>query len=114
MWNKFVLLFFMFGCWLKYLEYPSNIIFYNVWFTLVFAWIVLNILGLLAYLCRKKPVIAVSERTKAYWVVLNTMSAVSFYLCNEAFITIAFVLSSILFMFVVLFTVDKPKKKKRK
>lgn len=114
MWNRFVLLFFMFGCWLKYLEYPSNVIFYNVWFAMVFAWIILNILGLFAYLCRKKPVIAVSEQTKVYWLALNTVATVNFYLCNEAFMTVAFVLSSVLFMFVVLFTVDKPKKKKRK
>lgn len=114
MWNRFVLLFFMFGCWLKYLEYPFNIMLHSVWLAMVLSWVVLNVLGLFAYLCRKKPVIAVSERTKAYWFALNAMSAFSFFLCNEAFVTLAFILSSVVFMFVVFFTVDKPKKKKRK
>ena len=113
MFNKFILLFFMFGCWLKYLDYPASVIFYNMWAVLVMAWILLNVLGMISYIGRKKPAIVVSERTKAYWLAQNMIATLSFLYCGEIYLTLAFLCSSVLFMFVVFFTQPKPKKKRK-
>lgn len=113
MWNKLVLLFFMFGCWLKYLDYPANVIFHNVWAILVMTWIVLNVLGMFAYAVRKKPAIVVDERTKTYWLAHNLLATLSFWFCGEIYLTLAFMCSSVVFMFIVFFTQPKPKKKRK-
>lgn len=113
MFNKFILLFFLFGCWLKYLEYPAGVIFYNVWAVLVITWIILNVLGMVAYAARKKPAIVVSEKTKTYWLAQNLIATLSFFYCGEIYLTLAFLCSSVVFMFVVFFTQPEQKKKRK-
>lgn len=108
MFNKLVLLFFMFGCWLKYLEYPASIIFYNAWAVLVVSWILLNLLGILSYAVKKSPSIVVSERTKIMWLAHNIIATLSFLYCGETYLTLGFMCSSVVFMFLVFFT--QPKK----
>ncbi len=111
MFNKLVLIFFMFGCWLKYLESPASIIFYNAWAVLVVSWIVINLLGILAYVVRKGPSIVVSERTKIMWLALNIIATLSFLYCGEIYLTLGFMCSSVVFMFLGFFT--QPKKKRK-
>ena len=112
MFNKFVLIFFMFGCWLKYLEYPANIILHNIWGTLVVAWIILNVLGMFSYVLKRKPKIQVNQKTQTAWLAHNLVATLSFYTCGEFYLTIAFLLSSVTFMFIVLFTQDGKKTRK--
>lgn len=113
MWNRFVLLFFMFGCWLKHLEYPAGVIFYNMWAVLVIAWITLNVLGMFAYITRKKPAVVVNEKTRVYWLAHNLVATLSFWFCGEIYLTLAFMCSSVVFMFLVFFTQPEPKKKRK-
>lgn len=113
MFNNLVLIFFMFGCWLKYLEYPAGVIFYNVWAVLVITWIILNVFGMLAYFGKKKPSIVLSEHTKTSWIAQNLLATLSFYFCGEIYLTFAFLCSSVVFMFLVCLTQPKPKKKRK-
>ena len=110
MFNKIILLFFIFGCWLKYLEYPANAILHNMWGIMVITWAVLNFFGIFSYLAKKKPRLTVSEKTKSFWFAENLMATLSFWMADEPYMTILFVCSSVVFMFLVFFMAPKKNK----
>ena len=116
MWNRFVLLFFAFGCWAKYLDYPLGYVTHSIWYVIAFVWIVLNILGILAFvLTNKKPKdYELPQIIKDRWVGYYLLCATSFFACGEQTVCIAFILTAVVFMFLVLFaTTKKPTKNKR-
>ena len=115
MWKNLVLLFFTFGCWLKYLEWPLGYIAYHIWYVLVATWILLNALGVLTFVFKEDHKVKadfLNAETKDRWLWYSLLSLVSFWFCGEFFTSIAFLLTSGVFMFIVLHQ-NKDKKKRK-
>lgn len=115
MFEKFVLMFFIFGCWFQFLDSSIGYVAYNIWMVLVVAWILLNALSTLIWAVRKNKNFdyPITPRVINHWMCLNLLSLVSFYMCGETIISILFVLTAVLFTLMVSVN-SQPKKRKRR
>ena len=104
--EKFVLLFFMFGCWTKYFGGPVGFVGYNIWYVIVLFWSLLNGLGVLNFVVDTHDTVSkeasmVSEQTITKWFCCIFLASTSFLLCGERWLVLAFFLTSFLFATIV-------------
>ena len=105
--DKIMLLYFMFGCWTKYVPGFVGFLGYNIWFVLALFWIIINALGVFNFLFNQ------NAGTKAFierldtpmenkWIVYNLITFISFCTAECWGMAIAFALTSGLFMALII------------
>lgn len=107
-WTKrLTLLFFIFGCYAKFVPNVIGMLGYNAWKVIVIFWIVINAGGVLHHLLNPKYITKlaraqINEEMSSKWLAYNTIAAISYMMCNEWTMSLLFLMTSYLFMLIVL------------
>lgn len=110
--NDIVLGYFLFGCWTKFIEGPTGIIGHGIWLGMVITWIMLNFLGIMYFITNEDSVKKWSKKKLPevfiqQWQIYNLMALVSFSIAKEFYVSLFFLLTSIVFMLIVMSTQSK-------
>jgi hypothetical protein len=95
----------IFGCWTQFVPGPLGKMLYGVWLTVVLFWIIVNAAGIFCYLMdktnlKKEACNVISLAEIRIWHIYSLLALCSFVVCGEFYVALAFVLTSVLFMFV--------------
>ena len=110
------MLFFLFGCWFKYIPGTLPYVLYNVWAVILIFWTILNALGVFDCIINKrakKTAKTLTDDMATRWTLLSLMAVISFMWCEEYWITLCFMCTSVPFLMFHLYEKDKLKKKKK-
>ena len=120
MWDKIVVVFFLFGCWAKHIPDTIGFLIFNIWYVLVLFWMILNGLGVLNFLFNKKADSSIiqnkiNDEFETKWLTYNLIAVVSYAMSGCYWVALFFMLTSFLFaMLVIGDKKDNDKKKKNK
>lgn len=114
--NNLVLTFFIFGCWLKYIDWSIAFVAYNIWYVLLIAWSILSFIAFADGFYRKKGKAMAKQLTMPemeIWTMVTVMSLVSFLLCKEYLATLLFLMGHTAFFLFVGYYFEKLRNKKK-
>lgn len=113
--NSLVLIFFMFGCWLKHIDWSVAFVAYNIWYVILIAWSILSFVALWDGFSQKKGKQMAKQLTipeMEIWTMVTVMSLVSFLLCREYLATLLFLMGHTAFFLFVGYYFEKLHRKK--
>lgn len=113
--NDLVLGYFLFGCWTKFIGGPIGTIGHGIWLGMVITWVILCFLGIMYFFTNEDAVKKWGKKKLPdifiqHWQVYNLLALVSYSLCKEFSVSLLFLLTSVVFMFIVIGTQSANKK----
>ena len=117
-WNKIIIFYMIFGCWLNQLYSPLAFVGYNIWRVIIIFWITINALGLISMLQKNKTedemLKKLDRTTVTRYVGLTILAFISFLYCGEMLVCVFFLFTSVTFMLITLYKIEKLEKKKKR
>ena len=113
--QKIITLYGIFGCWTKFIPGSLGTILYGIWLAMVSFWIVINFCGVIMSLMdkieiKKSAQKVFNEDLTRVWLRYNTLALCSYVVCGEYGISLMFIATSCVFMFL---TIKQIKQKKQ-
>lgn len=117
--NKILIAYVIFGCWLKQLYNPIASLGYNIWLVLAAFWIILNLVGMITFLFK-----GLSAREKRFldeltadsidrWLGMSILAITSYLFCGEELVALFFLIGPFGFLFATLYNKEMLAKKKK-
>lgn len=112
--KNFLTIFAMFGCWGKYIPGIAGHIIFDVWLGVILFWILINGCGIVLYVLdrikmKKTAKAILGQHVFQRWARLNLITTISFVLCAEYVVALAFMLTSCTFMLITVNAITKKK-----